>query len=278
MSSPLIDVLDLTVRCGDAALVDRVSLTVETGERLGIVGETGSGKSLTCRALVGGLARLGMRAEGRVVVAGEDVVDCTTRTWNRLRRESIGFVPQSSLSSLDPVMRIGRQLGETVALHVPGRRDRIRRVRELVDLVHLAEPDRVLRAYPHQLSGGMRQRIMIAMAVAGNPSVLVADEPTTALDVSVQRKVLDLLDEVCREQGMALILVTHDLGVVAELCDKVVVMRDGGVVESGLTAEVLRAPESAYTRRLLDARLEVPSGSCPVHQFVGTQPDPGEKS
>ncbi len=172
MTESLIDVNDLRIRYGGQVLVDGVSLSIAAGERLGIVGETGSGKSLTCRALVGGLTRLGMEAEGRVAFDGHDLLDCSTKTWIRLRREEIGFVPQSSLNSLDPVMRIDRQLDETVALRIRNKRERHDRVRELLDLVHMADPERVLRSHPHQLSGGMRQRLMIALAVAGSPSVL----------------------------------------------------------------------------------------------------------
>ncbi|MBN6054901.1 ABC transporter ATP-binding protein, partial [Nonomuraea sp. RK-328] len=260
---PVLEVDDLSVWKGTEKLVSSVSFTLSEGRKLGVVGETGSGKSLSCRSLVGGLVRHGLRPEGRISYQGHDLITCPKQTWAVLRGRSIGFVPQSSLNSLDPVMRIDRQMLETVKALGGAGSDARDRVEALLEQVHMPEPRRVLRSYPHQLSGGMRQRLMIALAIAGHPRILVADEPTTALDVSVQRRILDLIKELCEVNGMSLVLVTHDLGIVQDVCDDVLVMRNGAGVEYGPVAEVLHEPRHSYTRELLAARLtidaEVPS-------------------
>ncbi len=262
---------DLSVHTADHCLVSSVSFRLRPGERLGIVGETGSGKSVTCRALVGGLARKGLRAEGALTFDGHDLLRTGPADWRELRRGSIGFVPQSSLSSLDPVMRVDRQLAETVRALGVARRDAADRVAELLDLVRLPDPAKVGKSYPHQLSGGMRQRVVIALGIAGNPRLLVADEPTTALDVSVQRGILQLLTSLCATRGMALVLVTHDLGVVADVCDSVLVMYAGEQVETGPVGPVFDAPLHPYSDALLRAR---PSGQAKAERLLGLPGQP----
>ncbi|QBE48623.1 ATP-binding cassette domain-containing protein [Leucobacter triazinivorans] len=224
-------------------LVDGLSFSVAPGEALGIVGESGSGKSLTLRALLGMLPA-GTRASGGEVAVGG----------------TVGMVFQDPLTALDPLTRVGAQLREAVeAGGASGSQARARaRVRELLQQVELPDPDRIARSYPHQLSGGQRQRVVIAMALAGDPAVLLCDEPTTALDVTVQRQVLGLLDEVRRERGLTLVFVSHDLAVVASMCDRVLVMRAGAEVESGPTARVIREPRDAYTVSLLEAVPRLP--------------------
>ncbi|MHA3723262.1 ATP-binding cassette domain-containing protein [Leucobacter sp. HY1910] len=270
-------VTDLTISAGsDAALVRGVSFDVAAGEALGIVGESGSGKSLTLRAL------LGLMPAGTAVAAGE------ARAGGR-----VGMVFQNPLTALDPLTRVGTQLAEAVraADQAAGRADdgaadraadraadgtaaqRSRRrtatserVRELLALVHLPE-ERVARAYPHQLSGGQRQRVVIAIALATNPAVLLCDEPTTALDVTVQREVLDLLRELRRSRRLTLVFVSHDLAVVSSMCDRVLVMREGEVVEQGPTEAVLHAPQTEYTRMLIEAVPTIPAlPAAPISQ------------
>ncbi|GAA3664133.1 ABC transporter ATP-binding protein [Nocardioides ginsengisoli] len=250
----LLEVKDLNVTAGPLELVTSVDFQLRRGERLGLVGETGSGKSLTCRAVMGALERKGLSATGSVTFDGVDMARMAPAAKRKLLGREIGFVPQSSLNSLNPVMRVGRQLAEAVEHLGCPRRDVDARVRELLAAVELRDVERVLRAYPHQLSGGMRQRVMIALGIAGRPQLLVADEPTTALDVTVQRRLLTLLVELCDAEGMALLLVTHDLGVVQEVCDSVLVMYAGQAMESGPVKEVFARPSHPYTRALLAAR------------------------
>ncbi|WP_433528141.1 dipeptide ABC transporter ATP-binding protein [Micromonospora sp. CA-263727] len=262
MGGPLVAVEDLHVTfdtpTGEVAAVRGVSLTVEAGECVAVVGESGSGKSVTARTLVG-LAGPGARVHAaRLELAGIDVRGHRPRDWRRLRGRFAGLVLQDALVSLDPLRTVGAEIAEVLATHgIVGRRERAGRVRHLLDLVHVPEPDRRARQYPHQLSGGLRQRALIASALAGEPALLIADEPTTALDVTVQAQILHLLAER-RAAGLSLLLISHDLAVVAQIADRVLVMRDGQVVEEGPTARLLRAPEHPYTRQLLGA---VPSAS-----------------
>ncbi|WP_449281112.1 ATP-binding cassette domain-containing protein [Leucobacter sp.] len=236
-----------------AALVDGLRFEVEPGEALGIVGESGSGKSLTLRALLG-MMPAGTRAAGGSVAVGG----------------AIGMVFQDPLTALDPLTRVGVQLREAVeAGGASGSRARAR-VRSLLEQVELPDPERIARSYPHQLSGGQRQRVVIAMALAGDPAVLLCDEPTTALDVTVQRQVLRLLDGLRRERGIALVFVSHDLAVVASMCDRVLVMRAGREVESGSTARVIRDPRDSYTRSLLEAVPRLPDPA----RAAAADPDP----
>ena len=252
--SAFLEVCDLSVEIGGLTALRDVSISVDRGECIGLVGETGSGKSLTCRAIIGMLSRIGARATaGRVMLDGVDLVTLDPRGWSTIRGYRIGFVPQASMAALDPVMRVGNQLRETISILDPAA-NREQRAIELLESVRLPDVGRVLRSYPHELSGGMRQRVMIALALAGGAPLLVADEPTTALDVTVQREILDLLDSLRRDLGMALVLVTHDLAVIGDRADRVAVMYAGSVVEQGPVAEVLGAPVHPYTKALLAAR------------------------
>lgn len=221
------------VRAGDAG-AGGISFELAPGEALGIVGESGSGKSLTLRAIAGLLPNGVAQTAGKIAFGG-----------------AIGMVFQDPLSALDPLTRVGTQLRE--ACVAAGEPDAAARVRELLTEVRLDEPERIARAYPHELSGGQRQRIVIAMALAGRPAVLLADEPTTALDATVQREVLALLATLRRERGLTLVFVSHDVAVVAAMCERIAVMRDGRIVEAGATAAVLTAPDHTYTRELLAA-------------------------
>ena len=235
-------------------VVHDVNLSVGRGEVVGIVGESGSGKSLTCRAIMRLLPMGGRITDGQIKFASHDMLALSRRRLRAVHQHEIGMVFQDPFTSLNPTLRIGPQLIET--LRVNGglnKADSRTRAIELLRLVEIPEPENKLRAYPHELSGGQRQRIMIALAVASNPQLLIADEPTTALDVSTQARVLDLLQQLRTDRQMSMLLVSHDFGVIATMCDRVVVMYGGFVVESGPTKQVYTAPEHPYTRALLAA-------------------------
>jgi peptide/nickel transport system ATP-binding protein len=238
-------------------LVHGVDLAVRAGEALGVVGESGSGKTLTCRALLGILPRGTRITGGRVEIDGVDLAQAPTSAWRDVRGRRVGAVFQDPASYLNPAIRVGSQLEEVlrVTAGVPRAATRAR-ARELLDDLGLRDVDIVLRRRVGELSGGMLQRVLIAMALAADPAVLIADEATTALDVTVQADLLDLLRDLRRERGLAIVLVSHDLAVVSQVCERVLVFRDGAVVEGGATARVLRAPGHPYTKELLSAHAE----------------------
>ncbi len=270
MSTPLalsISSLSTTFRTsrGDLTAVDDVSLDIASGEAVGLVGESGSGKSVLIRTAMGLVGpQTGARREGQAHLAGRDLFALKHRDLRRLWGSEIAMILQDPLSSLNPVRTIGVQLVETVRRHHPDLSRVAARERAVLLLreVGIADPERRLRVHPHEMSGGMRQRVMIAMALCGDPAVLVADEPTTALDVTVQQQILELLDRERKSRQMGLVLVTHDLSVVAARTDRVVVMYAGQVVESAPTRTLFANPRMPYTRALLDA---VPAMSGPTH-------------
>jgi ABC-type glutathione transport system ATPase component len=251
----LLEVRNLSVTTAGRNLVAGVDLTVARGGSLGIVGESGSGKSLTCRSVLGILPPGLVTGPGTSVrFDGTELTGLDQRDWLPLRGDRIGAVFQDPASYLDPSITVGRQLAEVLRVRGGlGRREARERAVELFDAVGLREPGRVAGQYPFELSGGMAQRVLIAIAISGEPDLLVADEATTALDVTVQAEVLDLLVDLRERYGLALVLVSHDLAVVAQVCTEVVVMRSGVVLERGPTAEVLRAPRHEYTRSLVEA-------------------------
>jgi peptide/nickel transport system permease protein len=242
---------------GYADVVHGVDLDIAEGEVLGLVGESGSGKTQTAFAVLGLLPEGGKVTGGSIRFDGVDLAGAGERTFEGLRGTQIAYIPQEPMSNLDPSFRIGWQLTaplrHRLGLSKTAARDR---ALDLLDRVGIRDPRATFDAYPHQISGGMAQRVLIAGAVAGEPRLLIADEPTTALDVTVQAEVLDLLRDLQREQKMAVLLVTHNFGVVADLCDRVAVMSAGRVVETGEVDDVLRSPKDAYTKRLLGAMLE----------------------
>jgi len=241
----------LRVSFGGPAVVDGVSFTLHAGECLALVGESGSGKTVTSRALLG-LVPGTVRAD-TLEVAGTDVRGYDERRWRRLRGRQVGLVSQDALVSLDPLRTVGREIGEVLRVHSRvSRRERAAAVRDELARVAVPQPELRARQYAHELSGGLRQRALVAAATIARPALLIADEPTTALDLSVQAQVLDVLDQLRRE-GTGLLLISHDLAVVARIADRVAVMRAGRIVETGPVAEVLRAPSHEYTRALLDA-------------------------
>ncbi|GAA4474599.1 ABC transporter ATP-binding protein [Rhodococcus olei] len=251
----MLEVSGLGVRAGDRTLLADVGFHLEPGERLGLIGESGSGKSLTALNLMGLLPDQ-LTATGSVRLDGVDgnLLDLSERAWTRLRGDDVSMVFQEPMSALNPLMRVGNQVGEVLALHRDlGRRERRSVVLDLLTAVNLPDPQRIARSYPHELSGGQRQRVLIAIAMANRPRLLICDEPSTALDVTVQAQILDLIDGTVREHGTALLLITHDLAVVSQLCDRALVMRGGEIVEAGPIGKVLGDPEHPYTRSLLDA-------------------------
>ncbi|KQR86319.1 ATP-binding cassette domain-containing protein [Microbacterium sp. Leaf179] len=257
MTAPLLEFDDLGVDLDDRALVESISLSVTPGERVGIIGESGSGKSLTALAALGLLAHP-LRARGAVRVrSSEGVVDAVTasqRTLDGVRGTVLGAVFQEPLASLDPLMRVGGQLAWPLRRHRGLRGDELKRaVLDALADVKLAEPERVARSYIHEISGGQRQRVAIALALAGSPDLLIADEPTTALDVTVQAGVLDLLQREVTERGMALLFISHDLPVVTRMTDRVLVMKGGRQIEVADTATLVSAPVEPYTRELVAA-------------------------
>jgi len=269
--SAALDVRDLRVAFdtdeGPLQAVDGVSFAVERGHTLGIVGESGSGKSVTALAVTGLLRGRRVRSSGSALLEGEELLGAPAARLRELRGGSIALVFQDPLSALHPLRRVGSQLAEAVRAHrdVPRGQAR-RRALELLELVRLRDPERRLDAYPHELSGGMRQRVMIAMALANEPRVLIADEPTTALDVTVQAQILALLRRLQQELGMALVLISHDLGVVAEMADEIAVMYAGRIVERAPAARLFAAPQHPYTWGLLTStpRLDAPRGAALV--------------
>lgn len=259
----LLDVAELRVgfpaRVGWTHPVDGVSLRIGHGEALALVGASGSGKSLTALAIMGLLPRPGQILSGSIRLDGEDLATAPERRLREVRGRNIGMVFQDPLASLNPVRTIGDQLVETIRAHDSldtgaAGREAVR----LLDAVGLPDPAAQLHAWPHQLSGGQRQRALIAIALAGRPSLLIADEPTSALDVTIQAEILDLLGQLRRDQGLALLLITHDLAVAATQADRVAVMQAGQIVETGSVLEVLHHPAHRYTAALLEAAPHLP--------------------
>lgn len=248
----------LTLTAGTATLVSELSLAIGPGERLGLIGESGSGKSLTAMAATGLLPRA-ITATGSVVLGDEAVLGAPDRVLDRLRGTVAAFVFQEPLTALDPLLRLGRQVAEPLRRRArrDGRelsgRNLEGEVMALLEQVALPRPERIARAYPHEISGGQRQRVAIAMALACRPELLIADEPTTALDVTTQAEILKLLDALVRERNMALLFISHDLPVVAQVVERVVVLQKGVAVETGPVAEVFSRPRHDYTKALVAA-------------------------
>ncbi|MBB4301425.1 peptide/nickel transport system ATP-binding protein [Rhodobium orientis] len=246
---------------GVSRAVDGLSLSVDAGQVLAIVGESGCGKSVTAMAILGLLPEGISRADGTIRFEGRDLLALTDREMQKIRGKAVSMVFQEPMTSLNPVLTVGRQIGETLRLHEGlGRRATEARALEMLRLVGIPEPERRLKQYPHELSGGMRQRVMIAMALACNPRLLIADEPTTALDVTVQAQILDLMRDLIGRTGTGMVLITHDFGVVAEMAQRVVVMYAGRKVEEAPVRDLFAAPRHPYTRALLDSMPRLTEG------------------
>ena len=274
--STLLDVRNLQVSFftdeGEVRAVDGVSFTIQRGETLALVGESGCGKSVTALAL----ARLvatppGVYKGGKILFEGEDVLKMNGDRLRAMRGAKVAYIFQEPATSLNPVFRIGAQIREVLQLHRPAEATNAEVVR-LLKLVRLPDAERRQRDYPHQLSGGMQQRVMIAMALAGNPALVVADEPTTALDVTIQAQILDLLKELKREIGLSILLITHNLGIVGELADNVAVMYAGRIVEAAPSADLLRDPRHPYTAALLRSIPQLGARVDRLYSIPGTVP------
>lgn len=284
--TPLLSIRDLSVsfrsRAGDVPAVTGVSIDVFPGRTVAVVGESGSGKSTTAAAVNRLLPDNGRIMTGHVIFEGQDLATLSESQMIAVRGARIGFVPQDPMSNLNPLMRVGRQIGEALEVHARTQGAATHAaVVELLDMVGIPNPERRLHQFPHEFSGGMRQRVLIAMGLACRPQLLIADEPTSALDVTVQRRVLDQLDELVARLGTAVMLITHDLGLAAERADTIVVMNKGRVVESGTAAQILDSPQDPYTRRLLAAapsltsrRLVRPAASATERSAAAPGPDP----
>jgi oligopeptide/dipeptide ABC transporter ATP-binding protein len=258
-------------------LIRGVDLDVAPGEKLGVVGESGSGKTLTMLSVLQLLPSQLKIVGGEIGFGGEDLLHVSSERLRQVRGGEVAMVYQDPMSSLNPLLRIGSQIEETLHAHgVHGERASAR-TREVLDHVGMPDPERIESSYPHELSGGMLQRVMIAMSLATSPRVLVADEPTTALDVTIQQQILDLVESLHAETGMAVVWVTHDLGVVARLVDRVAVMYAGRIVEHGSTRDIFARPQHPYTAALL-ASLPGPGAEhrLPLRQIGGSPPDPAQ--
>jgi peptide/nickel transport system ATP-binding protein len=274
MSVPVLAVKDLQVHIGEAHILRGVSFEVHPGQAVGLVGETGSGKTMTVRAITGLLPSIkGQVSGGAITIEGEEVTGASEKAWRRWQGKTLALVPQSSMSSLSPLRRVAGQLAETVR-RVGQASDVDAEVAALLQSVHLPPSRELLCSYPHELSGGMRQRVMIALALAVKPRLLVADEPTTALDVAVRHSILELLHELRAERNLALVMISHDIGAIASSTDQIVVMYGGRSVESGGTREVLANPRHPYTKALLAAMPHRTAPGRPLPVVPGQPPRP----
>jgi peptide/nickel transport system ATP-binding protein len=280
MKQPLLSVEHLRVEFGTATnpvvVVDDVSFEIEAGGAVGIVGESGSGKSITSLSIMRLVPELCRISAGKISFEGNDLLKLPASAMPEIRGRDIAMIFQEPMSSLNPVMTIGDQIGEAIKLHERMSREQRRaRIIELLKLVGIPNPEGRLDAYPHQFSGGMRQRVMIAMAVACNPKLLIADEPTTALDVTIQAQVLDLMAKVRKTLNTAVLLISHDLGVIAEVCDRVIVMYAGRVVEDADVRSIFRNPSHPYTQGLLKSIPRLDDDQKRLYQIPGSVPTAG---
>ena len=279
--APTLAIDDLTVefhaRRGIARVVDHVSLAVRPGEVVGLIGESGSGKSLTALSVLGLLPRNARIVSGSVRLSGRSLLDLPERRRRELRGNRVALIPQDALRALNPVLRVDVQVGEPLHIHRRTSWDIAKqKAVEFLRAVQLRDPEVRAKEYPHQYSGGMQQRAMIAMGLALDPELLVADEPTTALDVTVQAQVLGLLRDIRRDHGTSILFITHDLGIVAELCDRVYVMYAGAIVEQGSVEDIFRRPGHPYTQALLRATPTVKAVGDELVSIPGHIPLPDE--
>jgi oligopeptide/dipeptide ABC transporter ATP-binding protein len=255
--------------------VNGVSFAVRRGEILGIAGESGAGKSVACLSILRLVPNPGRIVKGRIRFTGEDLLAKSEREMRDLRGQTVSMVFEDPLNSLDPAFKVGDLIGEALMLHKGlAKRDAWKKAGELLRLVGIPDPDRRLDNYPHELSGGMQQRVMIAIALSCDPALLIADNPTTALDVTIQIQILDLVKQLRERLGMGVLWITHDLGVVAKLCDRVVIMYAGEVMEQGDVYGVLKHPRHPYTRRLIDALPKLGRPEQRLMPIEGRPPDP----
>ncbi|WP_051207373.1 ABC transporter ATP-binding protein [Butyrivibrio sp. AE3006] len=255
----ILDVTDLHIEFHDhdkpETVVEDFDLMLEKGEIVGIVGESGSGKSMSALAIAGLLKRHALTKNGRIMFDGHDLLTCDRKILRSYQGDEISIIFQEPMTSLNPVKKIGWQVEESLRIHHKeiDKATRKKKAIEMMDAVGLREPEKVYDMYPHELSGGMRQRVMIAAAMIAEPRILIADEPTTALDVTIQAQIVDLLRKLNKEKGTAIIFISHDLSLIRQLCQRVIVMQSGNIVETGNVEEIFRAPKMSYTRKLIAA-------------------------
>ena len=263
MAEPLLlEVKDLNIEFHDHLIPETVvydfDLELKAGEIVGLVGESGSGKSMSALAIAGLLSRRDMHKKGQILFDGLDLLTCERSKLRKIQGNEISMIFQEPMTSLNPVKRIGWQIEESLRIHTElNKEERYQKAIEMMKEVELPDPERLYRQYPHELSGGMRQRVMIAAAMICNPRILIADEPTTALDVTIQAQIVELLKRMNREKQTSILFISHDLSLVKQLCERVLVMKGGYIVETGLTQEVFAHPKEEYTQRLIAA---IPKG------------------
>ena len=275
---PLLEVKDLHTSfftdAGEVKAVNGVSFNLERGKVLGIVGESGSGKSVTAYSIMQILASTGKIVSGSIKLDGQELVNAGEKVMKTVRGNKISIIFQDPMTSLNPTYTIGHQLMEAIMLHTPRNRQQAwDRAVEMLKLVNINEPEKRMKQYPFEFSGGMRQRIMIAMALACEPDILIADEPTTALDVTIQAQILELMKSLQEELGMAIIMITHDLGVVAQLCDEVIVMYAGSICEQGTADEIFYNPSHEYTKGLMRSIPTADTAGTKLQPITGTPID-----
>jgi peptide/nickel transport system ATP-binding protein len=273
----LLQVKDLVVefphRRGTLRALDGISFDIAPGEILGVVGESGAGKSLTGASIIGLLEPPGRVASGQIVFEGQRIDNLPYEAMRHIRGRKIGAIFQDPLTSLNPLYSIGRQLIETIQTHLPvNEAEARRRAIDLLKDTGISAAEQRIEHYPHQFSGGMRQRVVIALALAAEPQLIVADEPTTALDVSIQAQIITLLKSICKKRGAAVMLITHDMGVIAETCDRVAVMYAGRIAEIGPVHEVINHPAHPYTQGLMDAIPDITMDKERLNQIDGSMP------
>lgn len=281
MSLNILEVSDLKIGIQqnkkDIAIVNGVSFQLEKGKTLGIVGESGCGKSMTSLSLMG-LLPAGVNWQGgEVYIDQKQINKKSKKEWRKIRGKKVSMIFQEPMSSLNPVYKVGSQIMEMIHSHEKiSRKEAHERAIDMLRLVGIPRPDKVVNEYPHQLSGGMRQRVMIAMALACGPEILIADEPTTALDVTIQAQILDLMKDIQEKLGMSIILITHDLGVVAEICERVIVMYAGEIVEEATVLDLFNQPLHPYTKGLLNSLPDIESEQEYLPSIEGVVPSPSD--
>ena len=275
---PLLQVKNLSttfnVDAGEVRAVNGISFNLDHGKVLGIVGESGSGKSVTAYSIMRILVEPGKITGGEILFNGENIVNYSEKQMRQFRGKRVSIIFQDPMTSLNPTFTIGNQLREAIMLHTGrNRKQANERALEMLQLVGVNEPEKRLKQYPHELSGGMRQRVMIAMALACEPDILIADEPTTALDVTIQAQILELMKDLQKKLGMAIIMITHDLGVIADMCDEIIVMYAGRVCERGTVDEIFYNPRHEYTKGLLRSIPKLDTNHAKLEPIAGSPVD-----
>ncbi len=281
--TPLLEIKELTVEFktveGTVYAINELSYSLEEGETLGIVGESGSGKSVSSLGIMKLIPNPpGKIVHGEILYEGKDLVKSSEKTMEKIRGNQISMIFQEPMTSLNPIITCGKQIAESLRLHRGlGKKEAMEAAIEMMRAVGIANPEKRVHEYPHQMSGGMRQRVMIAMALACKPKILICDEPTTALDVTIQAQILDLIRKLNKETKTAVIMITHDLGVVSELCEKVIVMYTGRVVEEAPAGEIFKKPLHPYTVGLINAIPRITKERNPLNTIDGVVPNPTER-